>query len=99
VGPGEEKEAMTTPKWLNVFGLALSLCGVFLLFLFGIPFRIATGGKALAIATSVVNQEVARTDLCYTVLGWTGLGCIVLGTAPQIIATVRQPTQSGKEKA
>ena len=33
-------------KALNIFGLLLNLPGVVLLFLFGMPFRIATASKA-----------------------------------------------------
>ena len=41
----EDEEDMS--KTLNILGLLLNLAGVVLLFLFGMPFRIATGGQTI----------------------------------------------------
>ena len=84
-----------TPKWLNVGGLFLDLVGVVLLFLFGMPFRIRTGGNTLALRSDVINEQLVRTEFWYGVLGWTGLTCIVIGTALQIWATLRQSPARG----
>ena len=68
---------MTTSQFLNIFGLVLNLDGLILLFLFGVRFRIRTGG------------EIVRLEHLYDVLGGLGAVCIVCGTALQIWVTVR----------
>ena len=65
---------------MTIFGLLLNLVGVVLLFLFGMPFRVATGG------TSNIDVQVKRIDDIFSVLGWIGLLAIVLGTLFQILA-------------
>ena len=65
---------------MTIFGLLLNLVGVVLLFLFGMPFRVAIGG------TSNLDVQVKRIDDLFSVLGWIGLLAIVLGTLFQILA-------------
>lgn len=85
---GEGEEDMS--KALNVFGLLLNLAGVVLLFLFGMPFRIAISGKALTWTTSNIDLEVKKLDDLFSVLGWIGLLAIPLGTLLQVWATVER---------
>jgi hypothetical protein len=85
---GEGEEDMS--KALNVFGLLLNLAGVVLLFLFGMPFRIAISGKAVTWTTSSIDLEVKKLDDLFSVLGWIGLLAIVLGTLLQVWATVER---------
>ena len=65
---------------MTIFGLLLNLVGVVLLFLFGMPFRVATGD------TLNIDVQVKRIDDLFSVLGWIGLLAIVLGTLFQILA-------------
>jgi hypothetical protein len=74
-------------KALNVFGLIFNLAGVVLLFLFGMPFRIASGGKTVTWTTTNIDLQVRKLDDIYSVLGWIGLLAIVFGTLLQIWAT------------
>lgn len=74
-------------KAMNIFGLLLNLAGVVLLFLFGMPVRIATGG---ATTTSNIDLLVKKLDDVYTVLGWLGLLAIMLGTLLQVWATMER---------
>jgi len=85
---GEGEEDMI--KTLNVFGLLLNLAGVVLLFLFGMPFRIAISGKAVTWTTSNIDLEVKKLDDLFSVLGWIGLLAIALGTLLQVWATVER---------
>jgi hypothetical protein len=85
----EDEEDMS--KTLNILGLLLNLAGVVLLFLFGMPFRIATGGKTVTWTTSSIDLQVKKLDDLYTVVGWIGLLAIVLGTLLQILATMERP--------
>ncbi len=84
---GEGEERLISLRALNVCGLLFNLGGVVLLFLFGMPFRIATGGKVITWTTDIVNEQIRRKDRLYTVLGWLGLGLIVVGTMLQVSAT------------
>jgi len=74
---------------LNIFGLLLNLFGIVFLFLFGMPFRIATGGTAATWSTSNIDVQVKKIDDLFSVLGWIGLLAIVLGTLLQMLATPR----------
>jgi hypothetical protein len=74
-------------KVLNIFGLIFNLAGVVLLFLFGMPFRIASGGKTVTWTTTNIDLQVRKLDDIYSVLGWIGLLAIVFGTLLQIWAT------------
>ena len=85
---GQRQEDMT--KALNIFGLLLNLAGVVLLFLFGMPFRIATSGKAVTWTTSNIDLQVKKLDDLFSVVGWIGLLAIALGTLLQIWATVER---------
>ena len=73
---------------MTIFGLLLNLVGVVLLFLFGMPFGVATGGTTVPWTTSNIDVRVNRIDDLFSVLGWIGLLAIVLGTLFQILATL-----------
>jgi hypothetical protein len=77
-------------KVLNILGLLSNLAGVVLLFLFGMPFRVATSGKSVTWITSNIDLEVKKWDDIYSVLGWTGLTAIVFGTLLQMLATLER---------
>ena len=77
---------MACAQILNVFGLVANLLGVILLFLFGMPFRIRTGGETFYVRSGVPDQRVIRTEERYERWGMLGLILIVLGTAAQMAA-------------
>lgn len=77
-----------TSVWWNVSGLALSLIGIILLFLFGMPFRVRTGG-AIAYVAEQEDEKAKRAERWYDVLGWIGLILVVIGTLFQIAAAIR----------
>jgi len=85
---GESEERMG--KALNVLGLLLNLAGVVLLFLFGMPFSIATSGTAVTWTMSNIDLQVKKLDDLFSVLGWIGLLAIALGTLLQVWATVER---------
>jgi hypothetical protein len=75
---------------LNIFGLLSNLVGLVLLFLFGMPFRVATGGKPVTWIPSNIDLQVKKWDDIYGVLGWMGLAAIVFGTLLQMLATLER---------
>ncbi len=77
-------------KVLNIFGLLSNLGGVVLLFLFGMPFRVATGAKSVTWIMANVELQVKKWDDIYGVLGWVGLAAIVFGTLLQMLATLER---------
>ena len=73
---------------LNSVGLLLTIVGVLLLFRYGMPYQVRTGGMKL-IQFEVGNspdQKQIKRERRYDLLGWVGLICIVVGTVCQIIA-------------
>jgi len=75
---------------LNILGLLLNLAGIVLLFLFEMPFRVATGSKTVPWTTSSIDVQMKKLDDIYTVLGWIGLLALVLGTLLQILAILQR---------
>lgn len=73
---------------LNICGLLSNLGGVVLLFLFGMPFHVATDGKTATWTTSNIDVHVKKLDDVFTILGWIGLLTMVFGTLLQILATL-----------
>ena len=73
-------------KTINTLGLVLELIGVFLLFRFGMPFHVPTGGASLLTGYEI-DQAVVALEQCYMVWGYVGLALLLLGTALQIVAT------------
>lgn len=74
-------------RWLNLVGLSLELVGVVILFRFGMPFHVPTGG-AEAIISSRHYPQVIALERVYEVLGYVGLALLVVGTLLQISAVV-----------
>jgi hypothetical protein len=77
---------MTAASW-NILGLILVLVGVLLLFVFGMPFRVRTGGSAFYV-TERTDEKEKRAERIYDILGWLGVTLVVLGTLSQIIANL-----------
>lgn len=77
-------------KLLNILGLFSNLGGVLLLFVFGMPVRVETGGTTVTWTTSNINYQIRRFDDIYSALAWLGLGFIIFGTLLQAIATLQR---------
>jgi len=73
---------MTSASW-NVTGLLMVLVGVLILFRYGMPYRVRTGG-AIHIIAEQLDQNDIKAERWYTILGWIGLILVVAGTACQI---------------
>ena len=76
---------------LNVIGLAFNFLGVLILFRWGMPFRIATGGVQL-LALEQKDQVAVGLDKIYTICGWAGLVFLILGTVLQMLSALLPPT-------
>jgi hypothetical protein len=74
---------MTCAAASSIGGLLANFAGVILLFRYGMPYRVRTGG-----VSSQVDPKEARAERREGVLGWIGLILIVLGTAAQIAAVL-----------
>jgi hypothetical protein len=72
---------------LNIAGLILALAGVLLLFGYGMPYQVRTGGREVRWQGQP-NQDQIKLERRYDRLGWLGLVCIVVGTLCQIIANL-----------
>jgi hypothetical protein len=68
----------------TVAGLIANLVGVILLFRYGMPYRVRTGGETHLITDDPPNQAEIRKDRRYARLGWLGLVLIVFGTLAQV---------------
>jgi hypothetical protein len=73
-----------TPACWNIAGLILSLIGIVILFVFGMPFRVRTGGATFYVAETEDENEKKR-EATFDKLGWLGLALVVAGTILQII--------------
>jgi hypothetical protein len=80
------KIIMSIAEW-NILGLTLVLFGVLSLFIFGMPFRIRSGGVSHN-ATEQVDPQQQKMDRVVGALGWLGLIMVMAGTLCQITANV-----------
>ena len=78
---------MAADRWLNLVGLVLGLVGVVILFRYGMPFRVPTGG-AISLIAEQTDAKAAATDRAYEIVGYVGLALLVVGTGLQIWAVV-----------
>ena len=78
--------ALSPSSW-NIAGLVLMLIGVVLLFRYGMPYRVRTGGATNIIARGVDANEI-KAEKFYARLGWIGLVLLVVGTLFQIVANL-----------
>jgi len=77
-------------KLMNILGLFSNLGGVLLLFVFGMPIRVETGGTTVTWSTSNINYQIRKFDDIYSALAWIGLGFVVFGTLLQALATLER---------
>jgi hypothetical protein len=73
---------------LNITGLVLNLVGVIILFRYGMPFQVPTGG-AVHIITEQVDAAETALESRYEVFGYFGMLVIVVGTGMQIVGAYR----------
>jgi len=73
-------------KAVNTLGLVLNLLGVVLLFRYGMPFHVPTGGT-VTVAIDATDQAEVALERKYMCLGYVGLAFLVLGTLSQLVAT------------
>jgi hypothetical protein len=78
---------MSLAGWWSVVGLTLSLIGVLLLFRYGMPYQVWTGGSSIYVASSGDSGQEAH-ERRYDKLGKLGLFLVVLGTICQIVGAV-----------
>ena len=72
---------------LTITGLLINLAGVILLFLFGMPFHVPTRGR-IPLVLEQEDEAGLRVEKRNVVLGWIGLGAIVVGTFLQVWAAL-----------
>ena len=75
-------------RFLNLIGLALNLVGVLILFRYGMPFHVPTGG-AVSLITETRDQADIALEQRYTLYGYFGLGLLIAGTILQMVAAWR----------
>ena len=68
---------------LQSLGLISDIIGVCLLFKFGIPEKVQTGGAD--ILTTRVDQKLKAIEKKYKILGYLGLSLLVIGFVLQLI--------------
>jgi hypothetical protein len=72
--------------WMNAAGLVLNLAGVFLLFRYGMPYRVSQLNEGSTFADPPTARDIAL-NAKHKRLGGIGLVLIVSGTAFQLVAT------------
>ncbi len=73
--------------YLTIVGLLMTLAGVILLFLYGMPFRVRTGGTTV-LELERIDQNAIRAERFHEISSWCGLVLIVLGTLAQIMGVL-----------
>ena len=77
-----------SPQLLNTDGLIVNLIGVVLLFRYGMPFRVKTGG-AMTLEAEQIDPSAKAVEALHIFLGYAGLALIVIGTGLQVWAIWR----------
>ncbi|TPK71576.1 hypothetical protein FJ527_26400 [Mesorhizobium sp. B2-4-18] len=78
---------MSATQIFNILGLVLTLVGVVVLFRYGMPYKVRSGGMDL-IGIEQTNQNEIALEKRYDLFGNCGLVCIIAGTILQIAANV-----------
>ena len=77
---------MSAANW-NIVGSVLTLVGLLILFRYGMPYRVRTGGVNYII-TEQIDESELKTDWWYEFFGWVGLVFAIAGTVCQIAANI-----------
>jgi hypothetical protein len=84
---GKREDKWMTPAVWNIVGLVCTLVGVLLLFRYGMPYRVRTGGDSFLLLEGK-DEKAKLAERNYDILGWVGMALIVLGTLSQIKANL-----------
>jgi hypothetical protein len=71
----------------TLIGLAQTLVGVLILFRWGMPFHVPTGG-AIHIITEQADEKEKALERIYTIIGYVGLVLLIAGTVLQMVAVL-----------
>jgi len=74
-------------KACAIAGLLLSVAGVLLLFIYGMPYRVETKGKG-SVNLRETDQAEIQEDKRYRRRGYWGLAMVVAGTALQMAGVI-----------
>jgi hypothetical protein len=80
---------MRLVEWISIVGLITNFVGVILLFRYGMPYRLRTGGDSIILTRQ--TPGAIREEIRYDRWGWIGLALIILGTLVQIGVFLRVP--------
>jgi hypothetical protein len=72
-------------RLLSLSGLALNLVGVLILFRYGMPFHVPSGG-AVHLILEKTDQAEIELERRYTLYGYVGLFLLIAGTNLQMVA-------------
>ncbi len=72
--------------WVNTTGLIFTLVGVLILFRYGMPFHVPTGG-IIRLALEQEDEAEKKKETGYRRWGYAGLFALILGIALQIAAS------------
>lgn len=71
---------------INILGLISTLVGVLMLFRYGMPYHVPSGG-AIGLKIRQVDESGLSKEARYRKLGWAGLLLVVVGAALQIFVS------------
>ena len=77
---------------LNITGLWLGVCGVVLLFIFGMPYNIRGSANRINWITDKTNADIQKKEKLYDWLGIIGLIAILVGAILQTIGAILYPS-------
>ena len=77
---------MSGAYW-TIVGLLMTLFGVILLFRYGMPYRVRTGGESRLLLEGIDHNAI-KAERLYKIFGWCGLILIILGTGAQIFGVL-----------
>lgn len=75
---------LLSPSGWSILGLAINFIGVCLLFRWGIPYYVRTGG-AISIVLEQTDEKAKAEEKAASHIGWCGLSLVALGTAMQML--------------
>jgi hypothetical protein len=75
------------PVVLNRIGIVLTALGVILLFRFAMPFQTRTHGNSYLLLEASPTPDALRQRRLFDIIGYVGLGAIIVGAALQFLAT------------
>jgi len=78
---------MTSVQWTALWGIALSLAGVLVLFRYGMPFRVERRGASY-ILREETDFDALAVERRYKILGYVGLSLIVFGSGLQAASII-----------